>query len=400
MTTFPTEHFNVFPTIYKLDSKKRIREWRMEINESRYRTVAGLQDGKQVTSGWTDAAPKNTGKANSTTAEQQAIAEVQSQYKKKLGCDYHELVDSTDTELFFKPMLAYTWEKRKDKIDYSKRVFFQPKLDGIRCIASRHGVFSKTGKPIKSIPHVVQLLAPVFAKYPDVVLDGELYNHQLRDDFDEIVSMVKKAKSKPSDIDKSVSLVQFHVYDFPGVITDLFSDRIANLERLIDEFKNEQYDHNVLYSIAANSTYMFTDVIKLVPTLEVTCEQEVDSAYDTYMDAGYEGGIIRLNDKYHNKRTNSLIKRKDFEDAEFTIVRIEEGKGNWAGVAKRVIFINDIGGGEFGAGLACTKEVARQILKDADSYVGKKGTVQFFKRTPRGVPRHPIAKALHRTLRW
>ncbi len=371
-------------TLYKLDTKGKVREWRMEVDGNQYRTIAGLQSGNQVTSGWTTAEAKNIGSSNEKTPAEQAIAEVESQYKKKLSGEYHESMSTiSEGAKFFKPMLANKWIKRKDKINYSDPVFVQPKLDGIRCIANRDGVWSRTGKPIVSIPHIVAILAPLFADSPDAVFDGELYNHDLKEDFNSIVSMVRKAKPSAEDIAKSAEMVQYHVYDFPGLINEPFNVRSAELEDFVENFD-------------------LGEIVKFVPTVRVYNENEVDAAYGKYLEDGYEGGIIRENGTgYDQKRSNNLIKRKDFEDAEFIITRIEEGRGNWAGVAKKVFFTNDQGAcGEVGAGLKGSKSYAKHVLDNAASYIGKQVTIQFFTRTPDLVPRFPIAKVLHEDKRW
>jgi len=86
-----------------------------------------------------------------------------------------------------KPMLAYPVNKKP--IDYSKPVFVQPKLDGVRCVIQYDFVnrkvtaYSRTGKEWKNIRHIEDQLTAFFAIYPTVILDGELYNHDLRDNF-------------------------------------------------------------------------------------------------------------------------------------------------------------------------------------------------------------------------
>lgn len=367
-------------TIYKLDSKGKIREWRMEIEGDRYRTVAGLQDGQQVTSEWTVAEPKNIGFINETTGEEQALSEVKSHYTKKLDVDYHEKVEDINIAKIFKPMLAAKWEKRASKIDYNEPVFVQPKLDGIRCIATRDGLFSRTGKPIVAVPHIMEILAPIFAEHPHAVLDGELYNHDLKEDFNAIVSMCRKTKVKPEDLELSRKMVQYHLYDFPGLLNEPFNVRLDTLIKLCYHRKHE-------------------GVIQIVHTKQVASEAEVDEAYGEFLTQGYEGGIIRLNGPYDQKRSNSLLKRKDFDDEEFTITRIEEGKGNWAGYAKR-IFFRDHDGSEGKATLKGSQSYARHVLENTESYIGKQVTVQYFGRTPDGAVRFPIAKTLHTDTRW
>ena len=69
-----------------------------------------------------------------------------------------------------KPMLAYPVSAKP--IDYSKRVFIQPKLDGVRCLIQYNpkappeetGVtaYSRTGKEWKNINHILEELKLFF----------------------------------------------------------------------------------------------------------------------------------------------------------------------------------------------------------------------------------------------
>lgn len=370
------------PTLYNIDSKGKVREWRMEVKGDQYRTISGAQGGKQVTTEWTTAVAKNVGSSNEKTPEEQAVLEVESQYKKKLKGKYHETMDTIKQGAhIFEVMLANKWEKQKNEVDYGTNVYVQPKLDGIRCVLTKDGAMSRTGTPIVSIPHIIEMFKPVFAKYPNAVFDGELYNHLLKDNFSEIVSIIRQVKPDASDLVKSAKLAQYHVYDFPTDIKAKFSERYAELVRVHDEFK-------------------LGEAFQLVPTIQVNNEEGVDDAYGEYLAAGYEGGIIRLNKEYITRRSNYLLKRKDFDDAEFTIIRIEEGRGNWAGVAKRVVFRNDLTNAEVGAGMKGSKDYAAHVLKNASSYIGKQATIQFFGRSQDKIPRFPIAKVLHKDKRW
>ena len=117
-------------------------------------------------------------------------------------------------------MLAYPVSAKP--IDYSKPVFIQPKLDGVRCVIQYEKVnsfagevkaYSRTGKEWKNIDHILFNLTPFFHLNPDVVLDGELYNHDFKDNFEQIISMVRKTKPTDQDRLKSRDNVQFHCYD-------------------------------------------------------------------------------------------------------------------------------------------------------------------------------------------
>lgn len=364
------------PTLYKKDTKGNVREWRIEQEGDRYRTIAGLADGEQVTSGWTTAKGKNIGRSNETTAEEQATSQIESIYEKKLKVDYHLSLADINTDKIYKPMLAASWEKRVDKIDWNAPVFVQPKLDGIRCIANRKGLWSRTGKPIVAVPHIFEALRPLFERFPDLVVDGELYNHDLKHDFNQIVSMVRKTNPNAADLALAKDMVEYHVYDLPSDV-NVFSSRISTLREIVKNIES----------------------VICVETIRVHSKQEADDIYGEHIGLGYEGGMIRLDAPYEQKRSNTLIKRKDFEDDEFEIVSIEEGNGNWAGLAKRVFFKNN-DGTLVGAGFKGNKEYAAQVLAEADQYIGKQATIQFFTRTPDGIPRFPIAKVLHKDKRW
>ena len=110
-----------------------------------------------------------------------------------------------------KPMLAH--KVNENRIDFSEKVFIQPKLDGVRCIFTKDGAYSRTGKEFHNLQHIKIDLEKFFEQQPHTVLDGELYNHDLRDDFEQIISLVRR--QKPDDIDmlESRDMVQLHCYD-------------------------------------------------------------------------------------------------------------------------------------------------------------------------------------------
>ena len=164
-------------TIYKKTKGGKTQEWTAEVDGCKYRTIAGQSDGKKVTSEWTVCYPKNEGKANATTAEEQALKEAQALRKKKLERDYHEEVGNIEEKRHFEPMLAEKWEDRKDEIKFP--IYSQPKLDGIRCIVKNDGMWTRAGKPIISAPHIFNALEPLFAANPGLIFDGELYCDKL-----------------------------------------------------------------------------------------------------------------------------------------------------------------------------------------------------------------------------
>ena len=359
-------HTKLHKPLYKRDTKGKIRVWQMELgwnDEGRagHRSHTGIKDGRFVVSEWKSCLPKNVGKANETTSSEQGQSEICSLYTQKLDTGYFASESDIDTFDKFKPMLAV--EYKEDKIDFEESDYYsQPKLDGIRCIARRDGLYTRAGKPITSCPHIIETLKPVFDIYPNAILDGELYNHVYKDDFNKIVSMVRKTKLKDEDYEESRRLVQYHVYDY-----------------FVDSDFNERYD--------ALAKLKLEDPVITVKTDRVSSMQKLDFLNGEYLAEGYEGQMIRLNSKYQNKRSKYLMKRKEFLSDEFKVIRTEQGQGNWAGYVKR--FILELPDGtQFGAGVRGNQETMKTLYESNNT--PDWATLRYFTPTPDGIPRFPV----------
>ena len=185
-------------TLYSRAVNGKINEFVIEVEDNKYRTITGYTDGIKTVSEWTVCQAKNVGKKNETTPDQQALLEAQAIHRKKKETGSFESILDIDTELYFEPMLAQDWNKEKHKIEYP--VISQPKLDGIRCIVKKDGMWSRNGKKIISAPHIYNSLRPLFEKNPDLIFDGELYADKFAHDFNAICSLVKKTKPTLKDL--------------------------------------------------------------------------------------------------------------------------------------------------------------------------------------------------------
>lgn len=358
------------PVLYKKTATGAIQVWWIHQEGDSYWMNSGQEDGIITASRPTRAEPKNVGRANETTAEEQAVLEIRSAYEKKLNQGgYHESRDTIDKAKYFKPMLAHKFESA----DFRQDIFSQPKLDGVRCVATADGLWSRTGKPILSCPHVMDALVPFFQENPDAIFDGELYADKLSDDFNKIISLVRKSKPTSRDLAESAAVVEYHVYDMPSV-DDLFRQRS--------------------WVLGSALGYLNHPSLKLVSTVQVENVSMLDSLCQAYIERGYEGQIIRLNGPYENKRSKYLLKRKEFQDQEFRIVQICEGIGNRSGMAGFIVY--ELGDGRtFKSGIKGSHDYCRTLLDNAELYVGGEGTVRFFNLTPGGIPRFPITVALY-----
>ena len=273
-----------------------------------------------------------------------------------------------------KPMLAYPVSDKP--IDYSETVFMQPKLDGVRCLIQCDNsvikAYSRTGKEWKNIDHILFNLRQFFHFNPNAILDGELYNHDLKNDFEKIISLVRKQKPTPEDRSEAESLVQFHCYDIVNP-TMKFEDRIQFITNNVP--RNHCVNH--------------------VDTIVAATESLSKVFHESNLQKGYEGSILRLNDFYQNKRSHSLRKFKDFHDTEATIVGYEIGKGKREGTIGKFIMQDD-DGIQFGCppGKGYNYKDLAKILDNIHEYMGQRATFTYFERTKAGSYRHPLFKTL------
>jgi len=352
--------------LYKRDSKGKVRIWTVEVgydsdDVAGIRSISGTVDGEKITSVWNMSEAKNIGRANATNAREQAQAEAQSQWTKKADKEYFTSMEDIDSYEIFKPMLAHDFTKTPVENGYT-----QPKLDGIRCIVDRHGMHTRSGKPINSCPHIWESLKPVIDANPNIVLDGELYNHELKSNFEKIVSLVRKVKCRPEEIAESAELVEYHIYDM--------------------------YDHNDTDKLFTDRSQWLADnvsgnMVVLVHTDVASDSAEIDRLYGEYTQAGYEGQMVRQNAPYQCKRSRSLLKRKEFITEEFDVVEVIEGQGAWTGYAKRfVLALPD--GTQFGSGVRGSQAKLKELLEAEQKPTWV--TCRFFEYSNDGVPRFPV----------
>lgn len=352
----------VYPTLYSRDTLGRIRVWWMEQNDNKYRTYSGLQNGQIVISEYTTVESKNSGKSNATTEVFQATREIDAKYKKQCKSGYHEDILNIDTLSYVEPMLA----KKYGEVDFVFPVYTQPKLDGMRCIVTKDGMWSRTGKPIASAPHIYNSLKPLFSENPNYIFDGELFCNKYKNDFNTIISLAKQTKPTLEDLLLSEKHLQYWIYDLPSS-KKVFSERFADIKKLIR-------DHKFLV---------------IVPTDLVNTQEELDSLYSEYLKDGQEGQMIRIDDIYENKRSKFLLKRKEFVDNEFRIVDISEGNGNRSGMFGRAHLITS-SGVKFEANSRGNESFYEELLKNKSKYIGKMATVRYQNLTPDGKPRFGV----------
>jgi len=358
--------------LYKKNSKGAAQEWSMHVDGNTFWAEYGLVGGKVQADTPTICEGKNIGKKNETAPEAQALAEAESKVKKQRDKGY----DETLSDRTFTAMLSHEFGKHGHKLP--EGVLVSPKLDGVRSIFTKDGAFSRNHKEFISAKFINEDLKKLFEKYPDMVIDGEIYNHAFKDDFNKIISLVKKSVKITEEDWKDISEhLQLHVFDFyfPDSPNSGFIARNAIGKTFLKEELGDK------------------SRIKIVAQ-EYISKLAVDTKHEEYLQLGYEGIMLRdPHSPYEFKRSYYLQKYKNFVDEEFKIVGLEEGKGNWAGKCMAIIFHNEEGK-EFKATPKGTEEYREKLLLDKDKICGKVATVKYQNRTPDNAPRFGVVTAV------
>ena len=357
--------------LYKRDSKGKVRIWTMQVgfnndNEAGIRTISGLVDGQKVTSEWNLTEAKNVGRSNATTAKTQAEFEAKAEWTKNVDKEYFVDVNAIDSYTAFKPMLAHDFTKTPVTSGIT-----QPKLDGIRMVVNTRGLYSRSNKEIVAVPHIAEALADFIKDHPTVTLDGELYNHELKDNFQKITSLVRKTVNLGADeLAESKELVQYHIYDmFDSANPDMtFMQRYNWIQKNVHLVNKKAVG------------------IHLVPVAICETSEEIDVMYGEYTQAGYEGQMIRQDAVYENKRSKGLLKRKEFITEEYEVVQVHEGQGNWAGYAKRLT-LKMPDGTTFSSGIRGSQAKLKELLENPNI---DWATCRYFELSNDGVPRFPV----------
>lgn len=371
------------PTLYKQASTGKIQEWTIATEGNVIVTTWGQKGGKLQTTRDEIKEGKNIGRSNATTPEQQAEAEAKATWEKKLKKGYLKKakdaaagkVDSV-IEGGVWPMLAHRFDKYGSKIVWP--AYVQPKFDGHRCIAmvdatGKCTLWSRSRKRINTMPHIVKAIEALGAR--STAFDGELYTHAYKDDFEAITKLIKR--DEPAD---GHEIVEYHMYDMALPVDNDFETR-----------------HLALRGFLAKAS----KPLVLVETVEVADESEAIAAFEKFIGQGYEGAMLRNKlgpyIQHPTKRSYDLQKIKEFDDAEFEIVGVIEGRGKLAGHG--IFVCKTDKGSQFEVKMKGDTSALKDFLKDSKKYVGQMLTVQYQGMTNKsGVPRFPVGLRLRNDL--
>lgn len=373
----------IYPKLYKRDSGENIREWWIEQSGDSYTTHSGISGGSIVSTKPVFAKSKNVGKKNETSAIDQATKEIGNLYKKQKRINYFENLDDIDSG-FLKPQGAKPCAEFIDKVEWGNGIILDDKLNGFACFTIKSGAFTKTNKQYHAIPHIIEELKETFKKFPNAYLQGELFNPKYVRTLNKISELISVGR-KPSDLtpellSKSRDIVEYHLYD--GYNFEDVKIESPNIERRL-----------ALEEYIKKNNFKY---IKLVNYDIVYSRENAEKLTKAYIAKGGEGKIARNpSAPYQHKKTKDLLKLKKNEDAEFEVIELIEGTGDWIGCAKAAWCKNPEGKRDkdkkFKTNIEGEREHLRKVWENRDYYPKRWITIRFQERSEYNVPQIPYS---------
>lgn len=365
-----------FPMLYGKDSKGAYKQWFIRAlltddNEAFTETQHGKVNGKIQTTRKAIKG-KNIGRANETSAFEQACKVAESTWKKKFKKNYRETYEELETDLYLLPMLAHKFLDRQNAVRWP--AFAQPKLNGVRCVAERISedevvYTSREANRFETLDHLTPYICkmiPIGAK-----LDGEMYNPNLT--FEEIISRIKRVLGDRSDIEHDP--LQYWIYD-ALLPQEPFKTRF-------DALKDYFADLMEFYK-TIDLPLLFTE------TILVQNAEEFEKCHSMWAARGYEGAMLRnLEGPYLlDYRSTDLLKYKHFVDEDFKIVGGHEGSGKDEGTVIFDCVTHE--GKPFAARPKGSYELRKHWWDTLEEQKGKNLTVRYQNYSAEGIPIFPV----------
>lgn len=371
------------PTLYQLDSKGKARQWRVWTEGATIVVEHGIQNGK-LQEKRTKAKPKNIGKVNETTAEEQALREAQSKWNaQKDREDYHEEIEKAGRQT--RPMLALDYRKVPHRVRWDD-VIVQPKLNGHRlCCGYRYAapdhypegmersfeMMTRKGES-HCVDHLRDPADLLLVECNEILsrrglptahaVDGETYKHGWT--LPQIASRSKKYYRGETE------LLEFHAFDL--VVHNVpFLTRYTVLEEAIGGLQ----DDNLGGGLA------------LVPVHKIVNEEQLIALHGEFLEQLYEGIIIRHAGGFYRNgdRSPDLFKYKIFFDEETKIINVWEDLNGLA-----MFTCQRKSGKVVKVTPKRSHEERREMLARADEWVGQWITTQYQSETPDGSLEFPV----------
>lgn len=244
----------------------------------------------------------------------------------------------------------------------------QPKFDGVRCrvislsdSSSNHILVSSRENVIYGVPHLNQIFDKLMLA---AELDGELYCHGMS--FEQIVSITSRTVNLHADYQK----IQFHLFD-------IVNDQPQMRRQLLIE------------ALRGLNPWIQVAPFWLCENLD-----DVMRAYDSLIELGYEGIIVRHHmAPYERKRSIYVMKFKPKKEDEYEIVGYQE-EISINGTPKEslgAIICRSGDGNDFSIGTGFSQEQRKEMWRNKEYLINRTAKVKYQHLTNgKQVPRFPV----------
>lgn len=291
--------------------------------------------------------------------------------------------DNVDINGFTKPMLCKN--KKHINVDYDLDYIAQPKVNGLRCtikieqnrsnsfFATRDYKFRFTSREgiQYTVNHINELLHKKFDQETlklwmdlGIELDGEFYIPGYP------INVINSAvKNKLNPLHKKVQFWLFDIVhpDMPQSARFTFID--------------ETFDFPVK-SASLEDHMLNTDFLAKIERVGVYNDTEAEYLRDLYIDRGFEGIVMRMNNGQYQygKKNKTMLKYKAEKEGEFVIVDVIPEGSSRSYIAKFVLQ-NDVNDETFMASINVPIAMSIEILKNRENYIGKMANVVYRERS-------------------
>jgi len=356
--------------LYKRKASGQVRVWSVKASNGTVRVRYGIEGGK-ITEKVTHCKPKNEGRSNETTVEQQAVLEAKALYTKKMDRECY-VTDLSHSAPYIQPMLALDANKVGHRIAWDHNQYAQPKLDGVRGFHVAENVNSVQSRKgtLYNLPILYQQLEELRIRLDlpkdDMFIDGEVFKMGVP------LGKINGAAKKYCELTDEL---EFHIFDLASNSGLVYEERKKVLESVSEENLKEWG----LTKLAIVKSYSLTEGV-------------VQWYHDQFVINGYEGLMIRDGQSAYgfDERSDGLLKYKKFLEDEFEVIDINPDKDGQAIITYKAPPRHHPDKPTFDSRPRGPNTYREYLVANKKKYIGNLGTVRYFALTEYGIPQFPV----------
>ena len=271
-----------------------------------------------------------------------------------------------------------------DKFKWNKTWIAEPKFDGLRCIVAVEGweekktvrAYSRNGKPLWHLDHVLNEIREKTGEESQLFFDGEVYST----DWNQSMSVVKRSVSDHPN----PTSIYYHVWDC-----------LESIEWKLKKSNVSNADRKQRLALVSGGTY-----VEVVQGVEVKSHDEFWTVYQSFLEQGYEGAILKDPEGPYElgRRSPYWLKQKPWTDADLTVIGAYAGEGKHVGRIGGLVLEGEAEWKgrtygirtKVGTGFTDAEREYFQHLWDSKSLEGKIVEVTFQDITEDGAMRFPV----------